>query len=69
MQVSVSELKMNTGKYVALAKEQDIFITKNGKHVAVLTSVRGDKIAAAKSLFGVLPSNVDLDEARSERLR
>lgn len=34
MQVSVSELKANVGKYIDLAEMQDIFITKNGKQVA-----------------------------------
>ena len=30
---------------------------------------KGEKDIISKSLFGVLPSNIDLDEARSERLR
>lgn len=68
MQVSLSELKSNIGKYVALADEQDVFITKNGKRVARITSAKPDKIAAAKSLFGILPDGVDLDAARAERL-
>ena len=69
MLVSLSELKINPGKYVALADQQDIFITKNGKRVAKLTSVRQDKMASAKALFGILPSGVELDSAREERLR
>ncbi|MDL2314210.1 type II toxin-antitoxin system Phd/YefM family antitoxin [Desulfovibrio sp. OttesenSCG-928-C14] len=68
MQVSLSELKANPGKYVALADEQDIYITKNGKKVAKLTSARPDKLASAKALFGILPGRVNLDAAREERL-
>lgn len=68
-QISVSELKTNAGKYVALAQTQDIFITKNGKLIARLTTAKPDKVAAAKALFGILPSNVDLSEAREERLK
>jgi len=68
MLVSLSELKTNPGKYVALADEQDIYITKNGKKVAKLTSARPNKPASAKALFGILPGNVDLDAAREERL-
>lgn len=68
MLVSLSELKTNPGKYVALADEQDIYITKNGKKVARLTSARPDKMASAKALFGILPANVALDAAREERL-
>ena len=69
MQVSLSELKVNPGKYVALADELDIFITKNGKKVAKLTSARPDKVASAKALFGILPTSIDHDEMREERLR
>lgn len=69
MLVSLSELKTNPGKYVALADEQDIYITKNGKRVAKLTSAKPDKMASAKALFGILPADVDLNSAREERLK
>lgn len=69
MQISISELKANAGKYVALADEQDIYITKNGKRVAKITSAKADKVAAAKALFGLLPNDTDLDKAREERLK
>lgn len=68
-QISVSELKTNAGKYVTMAQSQDIFITKNGKLIARLTTAKPDKVAAAKALFGILPSNVNVDEAREERLK
>ena len=67
MQISVSELKTNAGKYVAMADSEDIFITKNGKRIARLTTAKADKVAAAQSLFGILPQNVDLDKAKEER--
>ncbi len=62
LQISISELKAGAGKYVATADEQDIFITKNGKRVAMLTTARPDKVRAAQSLFGILPGDADLDE-------
>lgn len=68
-QISVSELKTNAGKYVTMAQTQDILITKNGKLIARLTTAKPDKVAAAKALFGILPSDVNADEAREERLR
>lgn len=68
-QISVSELKTNAGKYVTMAQSQDVFITKNGKLIARLTTAKPDKVAAAKALFGILPSNVNADEAREERLK
>lgn len=68
-QISVSDLKANTGKYVSMAQEDDILITQNGKLVARLTTAKPDKIAAAKALFCSLPNSIDLDKAREERLR
>jgi prevent-host-death family protein len=68
MLVALSELKTNPGKFIAMADQQDIYITKNGKRVAKLTSVRQDKMASAKALFGILPTDADLDSAREERL-
>jgi prevent-host-death family protein len=69
MLISLSELKTNPGKHIGMVDRQDIYITKNGKRVAKLTSARPDKIASAKALFGVLPDTVDLDTAREERLK
>lgn len=68
MQISLSELKTNTGKYVELAEIQDIIITRNGKPAAKLVSAKFDKIAAMESLFGIIPHDVDIDAARSERI-
>ena len=61
MQVSVSELKTNVGKFIDLADEQDVYITKNGKQVAKIVSTRRDRVAEMKSLFGIakLPSEYD----------
>jgi len=51
-----------------MADQQDIFITKNGKRITEPTSTKQDKMASAIALFGILPSNVDLDSARKNRL-
>jgi len=68
MQISISELKVNVGKYINLAEKQDIFITKNGKQVAKIVSTKINKVAAMKSIFGAIPSDADLDKAKAERL-
>ena len=68
IQISVSELKANVGKYVSMVNEKEIYITKNGKRVAKLTAPKQDKISAAMSLFDILPPEADLDKARMERL-
>ncbi len=68
MQITLSELKRDAEKYVTLAEKGDVYIVKNGKPVAKLTSAVMDKVAAAKALFGILPADTNLDKARSERL-
>ena len=60
-QISLAELKANTGKYVSMVGTQDIFITQNGRLLARLTTAKPDKVEAAKALFGLLNDSVDLD--------
>ena len=68
MSISVTELQENLGKYLAMASQEDIFITKNGKIVAKLSNPYQDRVAIAKSLAGVIPADITLEEAREERL-
>lgn len=68
MSITATELKNNLGKYLVLSATEDVFITKNGKVVAKLTNPYQDRVQTAKSLFGILPKDADLEEARSERL-
>jgi len=77
MQIALSDLKINVGKYVDLADAEDIIITKYGKPAAKI--IRFDKepwylkkmpekITSVEQLFGTLPSDIDLDDVRTERL-
>ncbi len=77
MQVALSDLKANVGKYVDLSETEDIIITKYGRPTAKI--VRFDKepwylkevpekITSVDQLFGTLPSDVDIDDVRMERL-
>lgn len=68
MSITATELKTNLGKYLLMAATEDVFITRNGKVVAKLTNPYQDRVNIAKSLFGVLPSDLSLDEAREEKL-
>ncbi len=68
MSITATELKNNLGKYLLLSTTEDIYITKNGKVVAKLTNPYQDRVETAKSLFGILPVNADLEEAKEERL-
>ena len=68
MSITATELKKNLGKYLLLAETEDIFITRNGKVVAKLSNPYQDRVEIAKSLFGILPDDVALEEAKEERL-
>ncbi|MCM1227572.1 MAG: type II toxin-antitoxin system prevent-host-death family antitoxin [Clostridium sp.] len=68
MSITATEFKMNLGKYLLLSQTEDIYITKNGKVVAKLTNPNQDRVDIAKSLFGVIPADVTVQEAREERL-
>jgi prevent-host-death family protein len=69
MLVTATEFKSNIGKYLTLVADQDIFITKNGKNIAKLSSIKQNKVDIAKSLFGILPNDgTTLEQIREERL-
>ena len=68
MSITATELKNNLGKYLMLAATEDIFITKNGKVVAKLSNPHQDRVDMAKSLFGILPADITLEEVKTERL-
>ena len=68
MSITATELKQNLGKYLLLSAKEDIFITKNGKIVAKLTNPYENRVNTAKSLFGILPVDADLEDAKTERL-
>ena len=73
--VTATEFKQNLGKYLMLAKSEDVEIAKNGKISVKLTSAssRADtanrKTGSISSIFGALPSSgISLKQARDERL-
>ncbi len=68
MSITATEFKMNLGKYLMLSETEDVFITKNGKVVAKLTNPNADRVEMAKSLFGIIPTDITVEEARDERL-
>lgn len=69
MLVTATEFKNNIGRYLTLVANEDIFITKNGKSVAKLSSAKQDKVDIMKSLFGIISNDgATLEQAREERL-
>ncbi|MBE6040050.1 MAG: type II toxin-antitoxin system Phd/YefM family antitoxin [Clostridiales bacterium] len=67
MSITATELKENLGRYLQLASEEDIFITRNGKVVAKLCSPYQDLLETAKNLAGIISADITLEEAREER--
>ena len=51
MTITATELKNNLGKYLILAATEDIFITKNGKTIAKLTSPYQNKLDTVDALL------------------
>lgn len=68
MSITATELKSNLGKYLLLSATQDIYITKNGKVVSKLTNPFQERVDIAKSLFGILPDDITLEQSKEERL-
>ena len=69
MQITATELKLNLGKYLSMAGQHDIFITKNGRCIARLTNPSPDRVAMLDSLVGIAKSEkVSLDDIKKERL-
>lgn len=68
MSITATELKTNLSKYLLLSATEDIYITKNGKIISKLSNPFQERVDVAKSLFGVIPSDITLEEATEERL-
>jgi len=68
MLVTATEFKNNIGKYLLIVADEEIIITKNGKNIAKLSKATQDKVELAKSLFGIIPPDTSLEQAKEERL-
>jgi prevent-host-death family protein len=69
MVITATELKANIGHYLDTISHDEVFITRNGKVVAKLSSPARDKQAILDSLVGTTAHNpVSLEAARRERL-
>ena len=66
MSISATELKNNLGKYLQISATEDIFITKSGKVVAKLTNPYHERVETAKSLFGILPKDINSENLQKK---
>ena len=68
-QVTTTELKNNLGKYLKKSEFEDIYITKNGVIVSVLSNPNQSKLQMLDDLKGIAPDmNMTDEELRSERI-
>ena len=68
MTITAAELKENLNAYLSLSTTEDVFITQNGRVFTKLTNPFQDRVEIAKSLFGCIPADISLEEAKKERL-
>lgn len=68
MSITATELKENLSKYLLMAANEDVFITRNGKVVARLCSPYPDRVSEARNLGGILSEDLDFDSIKAERL-
>ncbi|ADY55588.1 prevent-host-death family protein [Syntrophobotulus glycolicus DSM 8271] len=68
MLVSSTEIQNNFGKYLDLASNQEIVVTRNGLPIARLVGVNDSISFLSDRLVGLVPSDVDEETVRNERL-
>jgi len=68
IKATASQFKTNFGKYLALAKQDDIHITKNGRSVAVLSAPKEEHSWVDEISGIVSPAGKDTKSIKAERL-
>lgn len=69
MTITATELKNNLGKYMQLAANEDIYITKNGHVIVKLSNPNKDKVEILDNLVGAAGDVKDsLEDIREGRL-
>lgn len=67
---TATEFQNNFGRYLALIQDGgEVIITKNGKEVGRLIPRSKAVSYLTDSLTGILKNDMDIDQARDERLR
>ena len=68
MLISATEFQNNVGKYLNIAGNEEIVITRNGRQIARLLGIGKTASFLSDKLLGVLPADIDLSGERDERL-
>lgn len=68
IQITATDLKQNLGKYLTLAKREEIHITKNGEDIAIL-SAPAQKRSWVDDITGIIPADsIDEKQLKADRL-
>lgn len=68
MNVSVAEFKSDIDRYLEVAGEKELVITKDGKFFIKMTPASQGFAEYLNSLRGILPETATVEEAREERM-
>ncbi len=67
---TATEMQNNFGRYLALVQDgSEVVVTKNGKEVGRFIPRETAVSYLTDSLTGILKGDIDMDQAREERLR
>jgi antitoxin (DNA-binding transcriptional repressor) of toxin-antitoxin stability system len=69
MYVTATEFRTNVGKYLDFMQNEDVFITRHGKTVGVLTASNLTKFMMIDSLAGSLKIDGDVDVFMYKKMR
>ncbi len=71
MIITATEFKNKVGKFIELARKEEIIISRNGRHIVKLVPIDKDECTATKSLLGVFEkaAKYDFTELKEERLK
>lgn len=68
MIVNSTDMQNNFGKYLEMATDQEIVITRNGTAVARLVGMQLKERSLSEQLRGIIPLNVSEKAIKSERM-
>ncbi|MDR2183843.1 MAG: type II toxin-antitoxin system prevent-host-death family antitoxin [Clostridiales bacterium] len=66
--VTAAEVENNFVKYIELASEHEVVITRNGLPVARLIGIDRAMSFLSDNLVGLIPQDADENEAKEERM-
>ena len=65
--ITMTDLKKDLKKYTLLAKQEDVYITKNGKPYVKIVDAAADKKSLVKELAGCIRLEKSFEELMDER--